>query len=316
MDDLTFNECLGYYRQEMNHKDTTWEKLAKQYNYQSGEALRSQFKRERKKRNIVKENKKVSSQRIICFDIERTPLIAYSWSLWENSIHPENVVQDSYILCWSAKELNSPNISSDRLTCSEATTGYDERIVRSLWNYLDGAKILIGHNIEDFDVKVMNTRFIIYGLPPISSFQTVDTLKVARRKFLFQSNKLSYINKFLDIKQKIENSGMALWTRCMNGDPDALSEMNEYCQRDVSAVEELYYRFRPYISGHPNLGLFNDDPNNLKCPNCGYTDLSNNGFYFTSVGKYNSMRCNSCGALSRTRYDTLDKELKKTLLRN
>lgn len=316
MNDFTLEDCKSYYQREYGYKETTWEILANKHGYTSGEALRSAFKRERKKLNIPKqdiENKRYP--RIVCFDIENTPMLVYTFSLWGDNLNPSNVMQESFMLCWSAKELNSSFVESDAITSEEAKNQDDERITRSLWDYLNGTHILIGHNIKDFDIKVMNTKFLLYGLPPISSFQIIDTLKIAREKFAFASNKLSFINKALGIKQKLENSGMKLWIECMHGNKKSLDEMLEYCKVDTSAVEDLYYQFRSFITGHPNLGLFTDDLYSV-CPNCGSLAWDDNGFYFTSSGKYQSIRCQTCGALSRKRTSVVNAEKKKGLLRN
>lgn len=316
MNDFTLNDCKSYYNKEDGYKDITWQSLANKHGYTSGEALRSAFKRERKKLNIPKQDTSIRRYpRIICFDIENTPMLVYTFSLWGDNLNPSNVMQESFMLCWSAKELNSSFVESDAITSEEAKNQDDERITRSLWDYLNGAHILIGHNIKDFDIKVMNTKFLLYGLPPISSFQIIDTLKIAREKFAFASNKLDFINKALGIKQKLENSGMKLWIGCMDGKKESLIEMLEYCKVDTSAVEELYYQFRPYITGHPNLGLFDDKLNSV-CANCGSEDIEDNGFYFTSSGKYQSIRCKCCGALSRKRTSVINAEKKKGLLRN
>jgi len=41
-----------------------------------------------------------------------------------------------------------------------------------------------------------------------------------------------------------------------------------------------------------------------------------NGSYFTTAGKYGSMRCSDCGSLSRKRLAETKPETKKTLMRN
>jgi len=318
MDEQIYNDCM------LHHKgvtQTTWDELAKRYGYCSGEALRSRFKRIRKKQkqnpefDYAKEKNKQPLPKIVCFDIETTPMVVYTFGLYGEYISPDHIMTDSFLLSWSAKEVNDSAVTSDVLTDDEVIRMDDYRIVSSIWNYLDSADILVGHNIKEFDLKFINSRFIYHGMKPISKKLIVDTLTESRKNFRFSSNKLSYINKHLGIKQKIETGGMSLWISCMRGDSQSLIKMRDYCDADVFAVEELYYKIRPFLSGHPNLGLYMDSKESV-CPNCGSSDIIENGIYMTSANKYMSYRCSSCGSLSRARRPSTDKNVKKLLLRN
>lgn len=315
-----FELCLNYYNQEF--KSTTWNDLDQQTGYgKGGEALRSWFKRERQKRGIPskdkqqnKEEQKTGIPRIVCFDVETSPWLAYTFNIWEG-VSPNNVIEDSILMAWSAKDLNDSYVHTDILTSDEAVDRDDERITRSIWACLNGADILIGHNIKAFDIPYINTRFLKYNLPPLQSFQIIDTLLIARSNFKFASNKLSFLNKSLGIKQKLENCGISLWLKCLDGDKRYLNDMIEYCKGDVMAVEELYYKIRPFIKGHPNIGLYNES-DAMVCPNCGSENVITQGYYYTSAGKFESMRCKSCGALSRKKTSVISKVKKKNLLRN
>jgi hypothetical protein len=316
MDKVVYDTCMLYFTRQGNF--SSWGELANKFGYVSGEAIRSQFKRARKKARVeikdYSKSKPTTPAKIICFDIEVSPMIAYTFDIW-NNISPDKVIREKSIICWAAKELNDSVVFKDVVTEHEAIMGDDYRVVKSLWETLNSADILVGHNIKDFDIKEMNTRFLKHGLPPISSNNVIDTLLVSRQYFAFASNKLSFINKQLGIKQKIETSGFSLWKDCMNGEIKALRDMIDYCEGDVLSVEELYYNLRAFIKGHPNLGLYSDN-DYKECPNCGSGDLSSNGYYYTTANKYESMRCNSCGALSRKKKTELSKEKSKNILRN
>jgi hypothetical protein len=305
-----------YHEKDKSTFGETWSSLARKFNYFSSEAIRSDFKRERKRRGYTKEDKKqvINYPRIICFDVEKSPMLVYTFSLWQDGISPSNVAEDSILISWSAKIMNDAEVRSDVLIPEEAIERDDFRVCFSIWELLNTADIVIGHNVKDFDLKFLNSRFIIHGFSPLKSFQIIDTLKIARSTFGFSSNKLDFLNKTLGIKQKLENSGMKLWISCMNGDQKSLIEMDTYCKGDSLAVEELYYKFRGYITNHPNFGLYN--PDKKVCPNCGSSGLDDNGFYYTSSGKYQSLKCCDCGALSRNRLSVVEKETKRNLLRN
>lgn len=310
MDEQIFQDCYQKWKIGDGYSKF-WPTLAEKWGYKDGESLRYAFKRERKKRGISKVDKN-DGPKILIFDIECSPISCWSFGTWNVNINIDQIVQPSYLLSWSAKYLNDPKVYSDVLTKEEAVSQDDFRILQSMWDMLNSADVLIGHNIIGFDLKKLNTRFIYHNLPPIKKHLIIDTLLVCRSNFYFESNKLAYINRYLGIKQKQENSGFSLWKDCVNGDEESLRIMDEYCKHDTLATEDLYYRIRPFVKSHPNLGLFSEANSNV-CPNCGSSNLKSNGFYYTQSGKYESVRCD-CGAVSRKKVNLLDKDKKKSLL--
>jgi len=113
-----------------------------------------------------------------------------------------------------------------------------------------------------------------------------------------------------------------LWKRCagieatLDMQKRALQEMVRYNKQDVVALEDLYVELRPWIKSHPNLGLYYEDADNSRCPNCGSIDLKREGesTYKTTVGRFKAYRCNSCGAICRSRFSDLSKEEKAKLV--
>lgn len=317
MNNELYTKCSEFFSKTVEQRKMTWNEFAKQNGFASGgEALRSVFKRERKKRGVLNKftNNEVNNK-IVCFDIETTPMTIIAWSLFDQINSPDQIISDSILLSWSSKYLNCPDVVGMVLTPTEAVENDDERIVTGLWNFLNGSNIIIGHNVKAFDLPYINARFAFYGFPALSYHSVIDTLIFAKKSFRFSSNSLKHINRYFSIKQKIENSGMSLWKNCINGDGQSLETMLEYCKGDVVAVEDLYYKIRPFIKGHPNLGLFSETNDSI-CPNCGSDNVVEEGFYYTTTGKFVSVRCKDCGAVSRKRTSTLSKEKKANLLRN
>lgn len=255
---------------------------------------------------------KEDSARILLFDIESAPMEVFVWQLMKNNyINPMNVIKDWSVLTWSAKWLFEPDVLSARVSGSEAINREDKSTVQKLWYLLDEADIIIAHNGARFDVRKINARFALNGLTPPMPYKVIDTLKVARQNFAFSSFKLDYINKMFGLSEK-SHPGWEIWKRCVAGDEEALRVMDEYCQRDVMILEELYLVIRPWIKSHPNLGLYIDTDKNV-CTHCGNEDLNWGGIYTTGIGVYAAFRCERCGAIGRSRKTLLDKEMKKRL---
>jgi hypothetical protein len=230
----------------------------------------------------------------LLFDIETAPIEAYVWNVWNQNVAPTQMIRDWFMLSWSAKWLNDSEIMSDVVTPREAKKHKDKRIMKSLHRLIDEADIIIAHYGNGFDIPKMNTRFIINGLNPPSPYQSIDTKQVAAKGFGFTYNKLDYLATMFGIPNKL-HTDFNLWVKCLKGDAESLKYMEEYNKQDILVLEEVYYKLRPWIKSHPNLGLYTDE---RVCSNCGSSHLTKKGVYRTSVNNYDSYVC-ECGAFTR-----------------
>lgn len=249
--------------------------------------------------------------KILLLDIETAPSEAYVWGLWNQDIYIDQVISDWYMLTWAAKWLYSDEVESDRLTGNESIINCDQRILESLWELIDKADIVIGHNLDRFDIPRIKTRFLLNDIEPPSFFRQIDTLKVARKEFNFSSNKLDYLAKMLGVRVK-NGVTFDLWKSCREGNDEALETLREYNIQDVKVLEDVYLKLRPYIKGHPNLDLYIDDENSV-CPNCGSNKLASepDKYVYTQAVRYEMFRCGNCFAISRAKKGTPYENKKK-----
>ena len=261
---------------------------------------------------IFRQKKVRRLPKVLIFDIETTPSITYTWRRFNENISLDQVIQDPIVLTWSAKWLYDNEIMSDCITKEEVSKFDDSRVVKSLWKLLNEAEITIAHNGDSFDTALMNARFIIHRLPPPTTAITIDTKKIASKQFRFPSNKLDALASYFGISNKIHTE-FSLWVGCIHGDQESLDKMLKYNKHDVEILEEVYLRLRPYIKGHPNVGLYLESEEAV-CPNCGSKHLHlETKEYYTPTGRYSIYRC-GCGALSKCRHNNLDKEVKNNLV--
>lgn len=247
--------------------------------------------------------------RILILDIETSPCLAYVWAtnMWKVRISPDQIESQWFILTYSCKWLGGDEIISNRLTGREALEEDDSRLIIELWTLLSSADCVVAHNGNKFDIPNIQTRFLIHGLPPASSFKQIDTLKVAQSQFGFTHNNLDALAKLFGIPEKI-HTGFELWKRCLFGEDAALEEMELYNRHDVEMLELIYLKLRPFIKGHPNYNLYTNSDVPV-CSHCGSTHVEPDGYYyFTQICKYINYRCMDCGALSRGRKSILDKK--------
>lgn len=251
--------------------------------------------------------------RVLLYDIETAPLLAYAWSIWEQNIGLNQIKHDWYVLAWAAKWLNDPASKIMQMSQKSADNVEDDtKLLRGIHKLLCKADVVITQNGKRFDQKKLNARFIQAGMKPPPNIHHIDTHEIAKRHFAFTSNKLEYLSDKLCTKyKKLKTSGFDLWAKCMKGDQAAWSQMEKYNKYDVLALEEVYHKLAPW-DNRLNFSIFN--PSETYVCKCGSDHGIKQGFMFTSQGKYQKYQCQKCGAWSRDRNNLRDKN-KRALVR-
>lgn len=260
-------------------------------------------------------SKKPTGPKILILDIETAPILASVWSLWDQNIALNQIEKDWHVLSWAAKWYGEPASKvkySDQRSAKDLSD--DRAILLELWKLIDEADVLVTQNGNKFDIKKLNSRFLLHGFGPPSPSRTVDTFLIAKKKFGFTSNKLEYMTgKFCKKYKKLKHKkfpGFELWKECLGGNLAAWAEMEKYNKWDVLSLEELFTVFRPWDNSI-NINLYSDSES-VAC-SCGNKTLQRRGYYYTAVAKYQKYWCSRCGAWSRGRKNELDSEKKKQL---
>lgn len=232
--------------------------------------------------------------RILAYDIETAPNTSYTWGKYEQNVL--SFVQESYMLCYAYKWLDEKTTHviglPDFPTYKKDPTD-DKALTTSLWELFNEADIIIAHNGDAFDIKYSNGRFLYHKLVPPTTYRTIDTLKIARRRFKLNSNKLNDLGEVLNVGKKVETGGFQLWLDCMAGCPKAWKKMKRYNKQDVDLLIEVYERLKPWVPNHPNLNVEHDAE---ACSVCQSEHLVKAGFVFTNAAKQQRWKCVDCGA--------------------
>ena len=231
--------------------------------------------------------------RIAFFDIENAPNLSWVWGKWEQNAL--DTLIPSYFLCFAWKWADKKKVTTYALPdysnfkkCKEDDTA----LIKQLWHLLDEADIIIAHNGDAFDIKKANARFLSIGLLPPSPYKTIDTLKIARREFKFDSNKLDDLGKSLGVGRKLPHTGFHLWRGCMQGCAASWKLMRKYNAQDVTLLERVYERLKPWAKNHPDLRIYEDKTG---CPSCLSTNVQRRGFRIALKKKRQSYQCQDCG---------------------
>lgn len=259
----------------------------------------------------------MTSPRILIADIETAPILANVWRTWKENVGLNQIEHDWYLLSYSAKWLGAKRVMyHDQSRAVDMENDYE--LMLKLHRTLDEADIVVAHNGKKFDMRKINARFILNGLPPPSPYVVIDTMLEARKHFAFTSNRLIYLTDQLCTQKKDEHAqfpGFELWKQCLAGNKAAWAEMKKYNIQDTVSLEELYLKLRPWMEGHPNVATY-ANPEHPTCPKCGSDNVIQKGYRHTQTGRYARFLCNDCGGWSRGRSLVNTKEVRSNLLIN
>lgn len=240
-----------------------------------------------------------SELKVLLWDIESAPLLAYIWRPSDDYVPHDRMIQDTFILCWSAKWYRDKKVHSGVLTSDEARNQDDSRIVKELADMIREADILVAHNGDQFDVPMFNNRLLALGHEPIGPKKTIDTCKLAKKNFRMAYNKLDYLGEVLGLGRKLKTD-FDLWKGCYHGNRKALNKMRQYNIQDVWLLEAVYAALLPYVKNVPRLTIpqFHGEH---ACPFCGMDTLVRRGTHHTNVSSYQRFQCSACLKYCRSR---------------
>jgi len=245
----------------------------------------------------------MKSPKILLFDIENAPNRGWTWGKWKQNVI--DFEKEFYILCFAYKWLGN---GGTKVKALPDYHGYkkdkedDSKLVKAMWDLFNEADIVIAHNGDRFDIKKMNTRFIMHGLPPPKPFKSIDTLKITRRHFAFVSNRLDDLGRYLKVGRKLKHIGFPLWKGCMSGDRDSWKIMKRYNKQDILLLEKVYLKLRAWYPQHPNYNVFTFGEG---CPTCGSDHIQKRGWGITATGRYQRYSCMNCGAWPRGKHEKI-----------
>lgn len=250
-----------------------------------------------------KEDKKVFKR--LFFDIETSYNTVASWNIGQKiNLNPDNILKERAIICICWKWADE-----DQVYHLEWNNGDDKQMLKVFIKILNEADEVIGHNGDAFDIKWVRTRCIKHGIEMFPSYQSLDTLKLSRSTFRFNSNKLDYLGEFLDLGRKMATGGFPLWKAIVEeNDKTAMKTMVDYCKQDVILLQKVYNKLNPFTKHKAHVAVALGGQK-CDCPNCGSTNVKSNGNRYLATGTTKKiMKCSDCGkhyTLSESEYKKL-----------
>lgn len=239
----------------------------------------------------------MTEPKILLFDLECAPALAWTWGLWNVNIGMNQVKEPPRVLCWSARWLGTKG--NRVLFQSEKNVGHTA-MLQELRDLLDQADVVVGYNSDGFDIPWTTQQFKLAGIDLPSPYAQVDLFKLNKKHLRMLSGKLDWMALQLLNDRKVSHSGFQMWIDVM--DPEspryesAWKEMEKYAKKDTLLLEPLFEEMRPFIR-NLNWGLF-DSGMGAVCTHCGSANLQARGVRYTTAGVFQRYQCNDCAGWS------------------
>lgn len=183
----------------------------------------------------------------------------------------------------------------------------DSYLVQFAWDLMHDADLIVTHNGKQFDLKVLNTRLLYWGFPPLPKIKHVDTKQILKTNLSLYSNSLDSAAKYLGLQQEKMHwsNKWGTWERIAFGEAtkEDYKIMSVYCEQDVAVLRELYKSVHPFLGNKTvNHNIYSE---RLVCPTCGSENTHKHGSRFRkSLAKTVQRRmCQACGSVFETELD-------------
>jgi DNA polymerase elongation subunit (family B) len=237
-------------------------------------------------------DKRVNKIKRLYFDIETSYNIVKSWRIgYDIKLDPSSIIKERAIICICYKWEGDKNVK-----CLTWNRGDDSSMILKFSEILNSADEVVTHNGDKFDVKWFRTRCLYHGVALTPYIQSIDTLKEAKKLFLFNSNKLDYISKFIGLDGKMETGGLELWDDIiLRNNRQSLYKMVQYCKNDVVLLEKVFLKLNPYLKNKITKTV-RIEGNGIHCVECNSTNIRKVKLRISAAGRYTQQyRCNDCG---------------------
>lgn len=236
---------------------------------------------------------------VLLLDIETAPAVAYVWSLFDQGIPLDRLIQPSRTLCWAAKWHDRPEIYFD----AEWNHQHPAPMLEGIHKLMSYADAIVTYNGDKFDLPKLMGGFVEHGgLKPPAPAASIDLYKTVKN-LGWTSSKLSHVAPLLGIGQKVKHEGFGLWSKVMAGDKAAQKRMERYNKNDVRLLGRLYNVLRPFVKTHPYLGQYGSGE--MECPRCGSYKMQARGWRRTRLFRIQRVQCQSCGGWSEGRKEKI-----------
>jgi DNA polymerase III epsilon subunit-like protein len=147
--------------------------------------------------------------------------------------------------------LNNGTFTYDFLDGKTIDEG-EKSLLNRLGVNISNCRKLVGHFIRLYDLRMITSRMLLYGLDPSPLFKVsiIDTWEVARDCLLLPKNTLEDLCRFFGIPKDTSLTGdqmPALYMKAYQGDKEVLQKIKSHCFDDCVATLAVYTKLKTLI---------------------------------------------------------------------
>lgn len=146
------------------------------------------------------------------------------------------------ILCLSVKPY-----AGKPTTFSIEQPGNDRKVVREAKEFLESFDVWVTYYGKGFDVKMLDTRLLKWGLEPVNKRPHIDMYFQLKSHLLTGRRSQAHLLEWLETPQKKMSVGADMWNDVLRNPTKAIGTMRERCESDCAGLENLYDRCKHLI---------------------------------------------------------------------
>lgn len=235
--------------------------------------------------------------KVLFFDIETSPCLAYVWGCGKQYVGINQVKKDRKIISIGylfndAKKVKVLKMDMSKHRPDKFDDDADKEMLRKFSDVYNSANLIVAHNGRRFDRARIRARLVKHGLPDLDMSIPFDDSYGMTKEIDFTSHKLDYLGRYLETGQK-DDIAYSVWTDIMSGSTRALSIMCRYMTTDVIRLRDAYKKLKPYAKSNLNLSAFHNQAD--MCPSCGSRNFIKHSIRILRTGQYQAYQCKDCG---------------------
>jgi len=223
------------------------------------------------------------------YDIETSFCKGHFWRPgYDQRIGPEQITEYAKIICISWKWEGDDKIHNAHWGLKAQC---DKNLLKKFIKELNKADEIVAHNGDRFDIKWIRTRALFHDIEMRYTYNSIDTLKLCKSYLNLPSNTLAHACKYFGLVAKKDPGGMGTWSDIIfKKDQPALTRMIDYCDGDISSLEALYQKLKPYVQHKVNYAVLRGNEK-FHCPECSKLSTHNKNYTTAAGTVQHYMRC-------------------------
>jgi uncharacterized protein YprB with RNaseH-like and TPR domain len=167
--------------------------------------------------------------------VETHPYGIVFWDLEANGLKGDY----NSVLCGSLKPFGKKPY-----TFSIKQVGNDQRVVRELGHELEKYFVWCTYYGKGFDVPMLNTRRLKWGLTPVAKRFHIDMYYSLKSKTLMARRSMAAVAGFLGTPEQKMSVSQNVWSEIAFKTDEHMPTMIERCESDCAVLEDVYRKTR------------------------------------------------------------------------